>query len=60
MKLKDLIINKLEISIRQFCKEIKISRQTIDNILNDKHTPTLLTIKKICKYFNVDFKDYID
>lgn len=59
-KLADLILSKLEISIRKFCKEIKISRPTIDNIINDRnHEPTLLTVKKICNYFEVDYKDYL-
>lgn len=61
MKLKDLIKNKLEVSVSQFCKEAKISRPTIDNIIHDrkKHKPTLLTIKKICKYFGANYKDYV-
>ena len=61
MKLKELIQDRLEVSYSQFCKEIKVSRPTIDNIVNEKnkHTPSLLTIKKICKYFGVEPKDYI-
>lgn len=61
MKLKDLILDKLEVSVSEFCKAAGVSRPTIDNIIHDKkeHQPTLLTIKKICKYFGVDPKDYI-
>lgn len=59
-RLASLILDNLEISIRKFCKEIKISRPTIDNIINNKdHEPTLLTIKKICNYFHVEYKDYL-
>lgn len=65
MKLKDLIIDRLDITVSQFCKEVGISRQTIDNILNDykrakAKSPSLLTIKRICKYFDVDFRDYLN
>lgn len=59
MKLKDLINDRLMISIRQFAKEIGITRQTVMNILSDKGKPTVLTVKKICAYFGVDYKDYI-
>lgn len=60
MKLKDLILDRLEVSVSQFCREIGLSRQTIDNIIKDRHTPSLPTTKKICKYFGVDFKEFID
>ena len=43
--LKDLFDGKLMISLRQFEKEAG--------------KPTKLTIKKICAYFGVDYKDYI-
>lgn len=59
MKLRDLILDRLEIPKTKFCKEVGISRPVIDYILNDNHEPRLVTIKKICKYFNVDFHDYI-
>ena len=59
MELKDLIKNKLNVSISQFSKEAKISRMTIYNILNDKFEPSLVTTKKICEYFGVDHRDYI-
>ena len=59
MKLKDLIEDRLMISIRQFAKETGISRHTIAHILNGGGKPSLLTVKKICAYFGVDYKDYI-
>lgn len=58
-KLQDLINYKLMISIRKFEKETGVCRQTIMNILNNNHKPTELTVKKICKYFNVDYKEYL-
>lgn len=60
-KIKDLILDKLDVSVIQFCKEAKVSRTIIYDILNDKYTHTLnlLTIKKICKYCGVDYKDYL-
>lgn len=60
-KLKDLIINNLDISVNKFCDELGLSSWTINNILKDYgQQPGLLTIKKICKYFNVDFRNYWD
>lgn len=59
MKIKDLIEDRLMISIRQFAKETGISRHTIAHILNGEGKQSLLTVKKICAYFGVDYKDYI-
>lgn len=58
MKLKDLIY-KLDIPITQFSKEVGLSRRTIYDLLQEKFQPRVVTIKKICKYFKVDFKDYV-
>lgn len=57
--IKELINDKLMVSLRQFEKKAGVTRQTIYNIFNDKCKPTVLTIKKICAYFGVDYKDYI-
>ena len=57
--IKELINDKLMVSLRQFEKEAGVTRQTIYNIFNDKCKPTVLTVKKICAYFGVDYKDYI-
>ena len=61
MTIKDLILDRLEVSVSQFCKECGVNRTTIDGIIHNKNKsqPSLVTIKKICKYFNVDFHDYI-
>lgn len=59
MKLKDLILDRIEVSISQFSKDVGLSRRTIYDILQDRFQPRLLTIKKVCKYFKVDFRDYI-
>lgn len=64
MKLKELILERLEVSVSQFCREIGLSRTTIDNIMNNYEkspgkAPSRLTIKKICNYFGVDFKEFI-
>lgn len=56
-QLKDLI-NERTVTIRKLSSDIKVSPQTIQNILNGKN-PSLLTIKKVCAYFKVDFHDYI-
>ena len=60
MKLADLIKDRLEVSIRQMERETGISRSTISNIRDGKGTPYIHTIKKICKYFGVDWKDYVE
>lgn len=59
-KLKMLINDRLLISMRQFEKESGVSRQTVYNLMHDKKKPSVLTVKKICDYFKVDFKDYIE
>lgn len=59
MKLKDLINERLDITVTEFAKKIGVSRPTIHGILRGEGNPRLLTVKKICKYFGVDFKDYI-
>ena len=56
--IKDLI-NSLTISQRKFCKEVGIDRSTIYNIMHDIHTPSTLTIKIICDYFGVDYRNYL-
>lgn len=58
-QLKDLIEDRLMISIRQFAKETGISRHTIAHILNGEGNPSLLTVKKICAYFGEDWHEYI-
>lgn len=61
MTIRDLILDRLEVSVSQFGRECGVNRTTIYNIMHDKCTSklSLLTIKKICKYFNVDYKDFI-
>lgn len=61
-KLKNLILENLEISLLRFSRESGVNRDTLYRIIkgNVKGTLSLLTIKKICKYFNVDFKNYLE
>ena len=69
MDLKNLILEKLNEPVGDFCKNAKISRQTYQNIMNGgngyisksgrKYKPDLFTIKKICSYFGVDPRSYI-
>lgn len=56
-QLKDLINERTE-TLKVLSKKIKVSPQTLANILNGKQT-SLLTIKKVCAYFCADYKDYI-
>lgn len=57
MKLKDLINERME-TLTKLSEKSGVTRQTLQNILNGK-TPSLLTVKKICAYFGVDYKKYI-
>lgn len=58
MKLKDLINERVE-TLEQLSEKIGVTRQTLQNVLNGKN-PSLLTVKKICAYFGVDYKDYLE
>lgn len=60
MKLKDLILDRLDVSIVKLSEKTGVTRQTIANILNEDHKPSLLTTKKICEYFKVNFREYIE
>lgn len=57
MELKDLINERNE-SLLSLSQNTKVARQTLHNIINGTRTPSLLTVKKICSYFNVDWHDY--
>lgn len=56
MELIDLINSRTE-SLAAVAEKSGVSRQTLQNILNGKK-PSLLTVKKICNYFKVDYKDF--
>lgn len=58
-KITKLIEDNLTVSLRQFSKEVGISRQCLYNITENKSAPTIATIKKICEYFKVDYHDYV-
>ena len=55
--LKDLINERTE-TLTRLSEKSGASRQTLQNVLNGK-TPSLLTVKKICAYFGVDWHEYI-
>ena len=57
-QLKDLIDTRT-VTYDVLSKKIGTTKQTLFNIKNDKGTPSILTVKKICKYFKVNYKDYI-
>lgn len=57
--LKKLLTTEQKPTYCELAKAIGVTRQTVWNILQDRATPTLDTIKKICKYFGVDYHDYI-
>lgn len=58
-KLKKLL-NERMLTKNELCKRSKISRPTLDNLLNNgKYTPSLKTLESVCKALCVDTKDYI-
>ena len=57
-KLKSLI-NDCFMTKSELCERAKISRQTLINIMKGYHSPSIYTIKKICKALDVDYKDYL-
>lgn len=57
--LKKLLTTEQKMTYCELAKAIGVTRQTIWNILQDRATPTLDTIKKICKYFGEDYHEYI-
>lgn len=57
-QLKDLIDTRT-VTYDVLSKKIGTTKQTLFNIKNNKGTPSMLTVKKICKYFKVNYKDYI-
>lgn len=59
MKLKDLINERME-TLAKLSEKSGVSRQTLQNILKDKGKPSLLTVKKLCVYFGVDYKKFLE
>ena len=57
-QLKDLIDTRT-VTYDVLSKKIGTTKQTLFNVINNKGTPSMLTVKKICKYFKVNYKDYI-
>lgn len=57
--IKDLLkYNRIK-SLRKTATEMRISYQELHLIENGKVKPKKETIKKICDYFNVNYKDYL-
>lgn len=57
-KLKNLIEAR-SCSLTKLANDAKVSRQTLYNIQRGK-TVSLTTLKLICRYFNVDYKNYLE
>ena len=58
MKIQDLLQERLGLTKSEFCRKANISRPTLDTILRGEQV-SLSTIKKICKYFGIDYRNYI-
>lgn len=61
IRLKQLILAKSDGNISKLCRKMDMPRTTMENILTgvNKRGASIPTIKKICKFFKVDFRDYI-
>ena len=57
-QLKELIDTRME-TFDTLSRKIGTTKQTLFKVINNKGTPSILTVKKICKYFKVNYKDYI-
>lgn len=57
--IKDLINKRIE-PLSEVAEKTGVTRQTLNNIARGTVNPSLLTVKKICAYFDVDYKDYIE
>ena len=58
-EIKDLLkYNRIK-SLRDIAEEMRISYQELHLIENGKVKPKKETIKKICNYFNVNYKEYL-
>ena len=57
--IKNLLKHNRKKSLRDTAAEMRISFQELHLIENGKVKPKTETIKKICDYFNVNYKDYL-
>lgn len=55
---KDLLEAREE-SYASLGEKIGITPQCLCGIAREKHVPSFLTIKKICRYFGEDWKEYV-
>lgn len=46
-------------SLIEFAKRCHISRQTIYNIMSNKHNTSLPTLINICAHLNIDYHQFI-
>lgn len=53
------LVKGATVSISEISRGANISRQTIRKILRGEKVE-FLSVKKICNYFSVDYKDYIE
>lgn len=56
-KLKELL-NKRSVSLDELAKATGVTRQTLYNIVYGKTKPSIMTVNKICDYFDVDYRDF--
>ena len=61
-KLREFIQDNAVISMQRLAKETGISRQTLWYIMSkdNQRIPSMLIVKKICKYFNEDYKKFYE
>ena len=59
MKLRELIDKRLIETITSFTRKAGISRPTYYSIMRGERV-SVTTARKVCHYFGVDWKDYVD
>lgn len=58
-RIKELALEK-NISINELAKRADLRQSTINNILNAEKNPTIPTLYKICKGFNISIVEFFD
>lgn len=59
MRIKDLA-DELDISINELAKRSRVTQSTLNSIINDKKSPTLKTIEKICNGLGISLHEFFD
>ena len=61
-RIRQLILDNIDESVASFCRNSGVNRTTVQQIIKGKYTQKLsnLSLKRICNYFGVDWKKYLE